>query len=257
MNELGQQFITIEQAEKRRHHLLVDYAAFREWDRPHQRPILTPVKAALESWFETGVTYDWDPILGEALRAANIMVYTNAPVGLRHGLEVARGEILLNTLEWRGVPEYVGSQVLMLFRSIPSWESGLKRELKAVFEQRLFPLPYGPVFWTRDRQLGGRAEFLGNLWYDLQSQEVYRFVSGVYATKGDGWRPRSTRAIEKTLDSDQRLRNLGLSRPERYVYYACQHFECGEVAEFSTMIGYHMSPEAVRKLKKRIEEKLA
>jgi len=256
MNESKWQFITMEQANKMRQRLLIDYPSFRQWDQDHRQGILAPVKAVMESWFETGVTYGWDPILRETLLGLKIMVYTNAPVELRHSLEVARGEILVNILEWRGVPVYIGSQVLMLLRARPAWESGLKRELKAAFEQRLFPLPYGLVFWTKDKQPRERAEFLGNKWYDLQVQEIYSFVSKVYA-QGDVWRPKSTHAIEKKLDFDQRLSDLGFSRHDRYVYYACQHFEDSEVAEFTAMIGPKMSPEAVRKLRGRIKKKLA
>ena len=237
--------------------LLDGYPEFKEWDRPHRQPILAPAKAVMEAWFERGVTYDRDPVLGEVLRAANIMIYTNAPAELRHILESARGKILIYILEWRGVSDDMVPYLLMLIRAIPPAESGLKRELKAAFEQWLVPLPYGPVFGTTNKQPRERAELISDNWYDLQSQHLYSFVSKVYTTKGDELRPRSIRAIEKKLDLQQRLKDFGLSRPERCVYHACQLFQYMEVAEFSVMIGHNMTPEAIRKFHDRIKKKLA
>jgi hypothetical protein len=235
---------------------MTDYTDFRKWDSTHQEPIMAEATTIMEAWFEKGVRYNTDPVLGGALGAVDIMVYTNPPLELQYSLKSARGRILENILQWHHVPDYLAAKLCMAASAIPPEPLGLRREVKAVFQQRSYPLPYGPVYWTRDRQPKERATLLSHMWYELETHHLYKFVSRAYTTQGDQWRPRTVGAIERLDDLTQRLRMLGLNQLERRIYYACRDFEYLEVAEFSSLFGRNTSAGAVRKFYERTRGKL-
>jgi len=186
------------------------------------------------------------------------MVYTNEPEELQDLLEIAYGKIKANILEWKRIPEYLIPQLLMFSPAIPLSSHGGKGEWKATFEGKVNGPSYGPVFWTEGKVSKERAEIVSNDWYNLQSHRLYGFISEIYATESDQWeQTRSWQAVDRQLEIEQRLQDLGLDQAGRLEYYACRlGFQFGETAEMLKRLGVNKSLEAVRKSFGRVKERL-
>ncbi|MFC1987596.1 hypothetical protein ACFLVH_03530 [Chloroflexota bacterium] len=238
--------------DKRQHRFWEGSPEFEKADRPNRQVSMAEARAIMETWFESGVTYDYDFIAA----IFNTMVYTNEPGELQGVLEIAFGKIKANILEWKRIPEYVRPQLLMWSPALPLAPYGLKGEHKATFEQKVNGPSYGPMFWTEGMPAKERAELVSNNWYDLQSHRLYGFISEIYATESDQWkRPQSLRAVEKYLDAEQRLKDLGLDLPARLEYYGrWLGFQNTEVSEMLQTIGVNKKPEAVKKSYQRHRE---
>ncbi len=237
----------------KRHRFWKGYPEFQKTDQPNMEVIMAGTKTVMEAWFKHGVTYDSE--LERALSpyySFGIPHYQNEPEELHGLLEIAYGKITASILEWKQIPEYLRPQLLM-------WSSA-STEDKVDFEWELRNRSpsYGPVFWTEDKPPKERAEIVGNDWYNLQSHRLYGMISNIYATENDEWdRPKSQSAIEKSLDVEQRLKNLRLSQSDRIEYYAHEAgFQNMEVANMLRRIGVNKSVEAVKKSYQRNRELL-
>ena len=240
----------------RRHRFWQGYPEFQKADQPNMQVIMIEVNAVMEAWFKRGVTYDCDlPEFERALFPLNyfgIPHYINEPEELQGLLEIAYGKIKANVLEWKHIPEYLRPQLLM-------WSSA-SAEYKADFEwEANSPGPsYGPVFWTEGKPPKEQAEMVGNNWYNLQSHRLYGVISEIYASESDQWKqPQSIREIEKYLEAEQRLTDLGLSQSDRIEYYArWLGYQSIEVANMLRSIGVNKNAEAVKKSYQRHRELL-
>jgi len=233
-------------------HALRDFRKFVRADQGNREAIMAEVKEVLVAWFSEGVIYSQRSELLGLPMPPGLKWYVNAPSNLRRLLQVASGQIMCNILRWRGVPGYLVHEVLMLVPAVPACQLapfGINRELEADFGLRVIPLPYGSVCRTEGIRPERRADIVGNNWYHLEARRLYNFVAQQQAKIEAEGRHRSLRQIEKYIDLERELSQLGLDLANQVEYFACtfRDLTYGEVSALLATLGTSRSPGAVKK----------
>jgi hypothetical protein len=219
-------------------------------NKQYRHDILTELEEALERWFRNGVTYSKHPLslfIGKP-------VYDNMPLELDRVLEVAQGKIALDILEWLRIPLRLRPEVLMFSSALPLPS---QREIKATFSIREKGPAVWPVYDTEKMQPKERAEIIANNWYELTTSRLLEYIEHHYRKIIDDAGPRPTVAIERELDKERRLRDMGFGIVEAIEFYACEQYEYAEVSGLLRNLGCVKSPDAIRKNHDRIKAKLA
>ncbi|MFC1917916.1 hypothetical protein ACFLXH_04610 [Chloroflexota bacterium] len=227
------------------HKYWAGYEDFLQADSPNRLGIMLEAAAAMKSWFSQGVKYLEPTLILDP-------EYYDEPEALPRLLKIAQGKILSNILEYKRIPEYLRPQILM-------WTSARgygKGGIKASFEWKDQRLGNDIVYGTEGVQPGKRVDYIISTWYDYACHRLYGFVGELYAKESDEWkRPKSLRAVEKYLDAEQRLKELGLDLPARLEYYArWLGYQITEVSEMLEAIGINKSVDAVTKSYQRNKE---
>lgn len=271
MNESKWESITEKAHLIRQQVYLEGYPGFIKWDLPHQQPIMAEIKAVLEAWFERGVKYSKEPILGDILP---MPVYNNPPRELRTALEIAASEIKRNILE-RLIPILQWPDVVFRWGARPQdtlRAAGYtrEREFKAGCGPDAFIhfLPFGTVFETRHLPSSERAEVVSDNWYGLESYWQYYHINKFRITESWQWGPNPfvrdfedfVRASERRDEVEQKLKQSVLNWIDQFIYcsiYRRKGFRYGEIAEGLRQLGAkNMTGDAVRKRRERTEETL-
>jgi len=227
------------------HKYWAGYEKFLQADSPNRPGIMTEAATVMVSWFKQGVLYDSSAsLLGPG--------YYGEPEALPKLLKIAQGKILANVLENNHIPEYIRPQILM-FTSARGYG---KDEIKASFEWKDYRLGDDVVYGTEDMEPEERANYVANTWYDYICHRLYGFVNELYAKESDKWKqPQSLQTVEKYLEAEQKLKDLGLDLPNRLEYYArWLGYQCTEVSEMLQTIGINKSADAVKKSYHRNKE---
>lgn len=240
------------------------YAEFIQHDQPNRDTILKPVRAIMETWFNLGVTYaskGRDPLLGDMARILGIRIYINAPCELRDTLELATGKIRRNILKWHGEPPRRWVHLVILRGAFPKAAQkflGLsgQRDIKASCGAYLtMPIPFGLVYETEGMlSARDRADYLGDKWYELQSDRIYGYLNTIYSMCSIEGAPRDTYDVESNDEVERKLKASGLNEDKQFQFYCYrERFEYIEIAKALRDIGTNKSEEAVRKCQKVID----
>jgi hypothetical protein len=232
-----------------------DFKAFLEWNREHRQQILAPAITILVKWFVAGVTFTRDhPMYRSSVLPSP--VYDNAPAELDMALENAQGKLTLNILEWKQIPARLMAEILMVSSAQPLQG---KVELKPTFSFRPKGPSMRPVYDTQDKPAQERGEIIANNWYELTAWRLLEYITrksekvirANYARSQVG-------AVERAIDTEQRLRNMGYETPALIEYYACEQYRnYSDAADIMRNLGVVKSPDAIRKNHSRIKAKLA
>lgn len=259
MNESDWQFITFEQENRRRQHLLIDYHDFEKADQPNRAPILANPRAIMEEWFADGVRYgrDADMILPPAIKP-----YVNMPERLKDALELAAGTIKRNILkkkvcilDWPDVIFRTPAIPLDILRAA---HYTMSRELKAGCGPDVWirTPPYGTVYETEHLPPRERAKEVSHKWYDLELYWQYIDIARRYTQEGWRWGPNPehnrdfARAYERRDEIVWKLSQSPLSEDDQFIYACCRRckgFDYQEVKEGLRQIGSHKSIDQLKK----------
>jgi len=256
---------TLEVLERQRERHREGFTEFIKQDQSRKQAILEPVRFILQPWFENGVVYAnkvRDPFLSDMARILGIRIYINAPCELRDTLELATGKIRRNILKWHGEPPRRWVYLVILQRAFPKAAQkalGLpgQHDIKASCGAYLtMPIPYGTVYETEQMlSPGERADFLGDNWYEIQSDRIYGYLSMVYSMGSIEGLPFSTYEVERNDEIERRLQAAGLSEDMQFQFFCWrERFDLLEISKAFRDIGTNKSEESVRKLQGKINE---
>lgn len=228
------------------------FKKFLEQDK-HRESILAEIQQILERWFIKGVTYSENSVDASL---AGVPAY-RLPLEVYNALDGVQGHIALNLLRWKRVPIRLWHEVLMDTSASPIQDGS---EQRATFED-FIANPKGPAVWlmrdTRNMDIKRRARLVAENFYELHAIRLLHKIEALNEKAKTLEAVTSFAAVEKYMDLEKDLSDMGLGPIDLVEYYAVEaSYLPTEIATMLRGLGIDKSPQRISYVHREIKSKL-